>query len=133
MSRDPQLAVGLLGRAPHGRAATTLRALPLLAHARHIVADGRVLLRMPRSWGHHLACAGSVVAYGADNLAAARPGERRWSAQVVGHCTAYEPTAAELERFGPVPRPVDGVPYEPVYLCVEPRFGAVHLADGDPL
>ena len=133
MSSDAQLAVGLLGRASHGRAATTLRALPFLAYARHIVSGGRVLLRMPRSRGHHRACAGSVVAYGSDNLGAARPGERLWSVQIVGRCVAYEPSAAEIERFGPVPREVDGVPYEPVYLCVEPRFGAVHLTDGDTL
>ncbi|CAM5618570.1 hypothetical protein SVIOM74S_07370 [Streptomyces violarus] len=62
MPSDEQLAVGLLGRTAYGRAATTLRALPFLAHARHIVADGRVLLRMPRSWGYHRMCAGSAVA-----------------------------------------------------------------------
>ncbi|GGL32562.1 hypothetical protein GCM10010095_17150 [Streptomyces anthocyanicus] len=130
MPSDEQLAVGLLGRTAYGRAATTLRALPFLAHARHIVADGRVLLRMPRSWGYHRVCAGSVVAYGADNLTSARPGESLWTVQVVGRCEAHEPSAAELERFGPTPDRVDGEPFEPAYLRVDPQFGTVHFTDG---
>ena len=130
MSSDEQRAVGLLGRTGYGRVATSMRALPFLAFARHIVSDGRVLLRMPASCGYHRACVGSVVAYGSDNLSSARPGESLWSVQIVGACTAYEPTAAELERFGPAPRLVDGEPYEPVYLSVEPQFGSVHSTDG---
>ncbi|WP_395573108.1 pyridoxamine 5'-phosphate oxidase family protein [Streptomyces sp. BK79] len=130
MPSDAQLAVGLLGRASHGRAATSLRALPFLAFARHIVADGRVLLRMPRSFGYHEVCAGSVVAYGADNLGRAGLGEGLWVVQVVGRCEVHEPSAAEIERFGPAPREVDGVPFEPVYLRIEPRFGSVHVTDG---
>ncbi|MEV5548202.1 pyridoxamine 5'-phosphate oxidase family protein [Streptomyces sp. NPDC052309] len=126
MPTDEKLAVGLLGRTDHGRAATSMRALPFLAFARHIVVDGLVLLRMPRSWGYHRACAGSVVAYGADNLDSARPGESLWTVQVVGRCEVHDPTAAEIERFGPAPHAVDGVPYEPVYLRIEPRFGTVH-------
>ncbi|MFB6555950.1 pyridoxamine 5'-phosphate oxidase family protein [Streptomyces sp. NPDC056405] len=130
MPSDAQLAVGLLGRTTHGRAATSLRALPFLAFARHIVADGRVLLRMPRSCGYHQVCAGSVVAYGADNLSSAAPGESLWTVQVVGRCEDHEPTAAEIERFGPAPRQVDGEPFEPVYLRIEPQFGSVHFTDG---
>ncbi|MFB7089928.1 pyridoxamine 5'-phosphate oxidase family protein [Streptomyces sp. NPDC056296] len=130
MPSDAQLAVGLLGRTTHGRAATSLRALPFLAFARHIVADGRVLLRMPGSCGYHQVCAGSVVAYGADNLSSAAPGESLWTVQVVGRCEAHEPTAAEIERFGPAPRQVDGEPFEPVYLRIEPQFGSVHFTDG---
>lgn len=125
-----QLAVDLLARTDHGRVATSVRALPFLACARHIVADGRILIRMPGSLGHHRACAGSVVAYGSDNLGSARPGEALWSVQVVGACTAYEPTAAEIARFGPAPERVDGEPYEPVYLSVAPQFGTVHSTDG---
>ncbi|WP_328748796.1 pyridoxamine 5'-phosphate oxidase family protein [Streptomyces sp. NBC_00285] len=132
MSSAEQLAVGLLARTDHGQVATSMRALPFLAFARHIVADGRILLRMPGSAGHHRACAGSVVAYGSDNLGSARPGEDLWSVQVVGECAAYEPSAAEIERFGPAPRLADGEPYEPVYLSVEPRFGSVHSTDGGP-
>jgi hypothetical protein len=130
MPSDEQLAVDLLARTDYGRVATSMRALPFLAFARHIVDDGRVLLRLPRSCGYHRACVGGVVAYGSDNLSSARPGEGLWSVQVVGECTAYEPTAAELERFGPTPRVVDGEPYEPVYLRVEPQFGTVHSTDG---
>ncbi|PZT69049.1 pyridoxamine 5'-phosphate oxidase family protein [Streptomyces sp. SW4] len=130
-SGDPR-ALRLLARTGHGRAATSMRALPFLAFARHIVADGRVLLRMPRSCGYHRACVGSVVAYGADNLGSARPGEGLWTAQVVGRCEAHEPTAEEIERFGPAPATVDGVPFEPVYLRIEPEFGTVHSADGAP-
>ncbi|MFV0134786.1 pyridoxamine 5'-phosphate oxidase family protein [Streptomyces sp. HMX87] len=129
-SSDEQLALGLLARTAYGRAATSRHALPFLAFARHIVADGRVLLRMPRSCGYHQACAGSVVAYGTDNLGSARPGESLWNVQVVGHCEAHQPTAAEIERFGPAPASVDGVPFEPVYLRIEPEFGTVHSADG---
>ena len=125
-----QLAVNLLARTDYGRVATSMRALPFLAFARHIVADGRLLIRMPRSIGYHRACAGSVVAYGSDNLNSVRPGEALWSVQVVGACTAYEPTAAEIVRFGPAPALVDGEPYEPAYLAVEPQFGTVHSTDG---
>ncbi|WP_053134127.1 pyridoxamine 5'-phosphate oxidase family protein [Streptomyces ambofaciens] len=130
MPSDAQLAVGLLGRTAYGRAATTLRALPFLAFARHIVADGRILLRMPRSCGYHRLCAGSVVAYGADNLSSAAPGESLWAVQVVGRCEVHEPDADERERFGREPRRVDGEPFDPVYLRIEPQFGAVHAADG---
>ncbi|MCI3240715.1 MULTISPECIES: pyridoxamine 5'-phosphate oxidase family protein [Streptomyces] len=125
-----RLAVDLLARTDYGRIATSMRALPFLAFARHIVSDGRVLLRLPRSCGYHRACGGSVVAYGSDNLSSARPGEALWSVQVVGACSPYEPTAAETERFGAAPRRVDGEPYEPVYLSVEPQFGTVHSTDG---
>ncbi|MFE2352813.1 pyridoxamine 5'-phosphate oxidase family protein [Streptomyces parvulus] len=129
MPTDAQHAVGLLARTAYGRAATTMRALPFLAFARHIVADARVLLRMPRSCGYHQVCAGSVVAYGADNLATAGPGESLWTVQVVGRCETHEPSAAEVERFGPAPRRVGGAPFDPVYLRIEPEFGSVHVAE----
>ena len=105
--------------------------IAFLAFARHIVVDGRVLLRMPLNCGYHLACAGSVVAYGTDNLSCARRGEGLWSVQIVGRCEPVEPTAAELELFGPAPPLVDGAPYEPVYLCIEPQFASVNSTDGD--
>ncbi|MHC3470189.1 pyridoxamine 5'-phosphate oxidase family protein [Streptomyces sp. 7R007] len=129
MPSAEQLAVDLLARTDHGRIATSMRALPFLAFARHIVDGDRVLLRLPANCGYHRACAGGVVAYGADNLGSARPGEGLWSAQVVGECGVHEPTAAEIERFGPAPRLVDGEPYEPVYLSVTPRFATVHSTD----
>ncbi|MFD4557459.1 pyridoxamine 5'-phosphate oxidase family protein [Streptomyces sp. NPDC058469] len=124
-----QLAVDLLARTDHGRVATTLRALPFLAFASHIVQDGRLLLRMPRSHGYHHACVGSVVAYGADNLGSAGPDEGLWSVQVVGACETHEPTADQVERFGPAPATVDGASYEPVYLRIEPQLGTVHSTD----
>ncbi|MHA5049617.1 pyridoxamine 5'-phosphate oxidase family protein [Streptomyces sp. SD15] len=127
---DEQLAVELIGRTDYGRVATSMRAMPFLAFARHIVADGRVLLRMHRGWGHHRACVGGIVAYGTDSLSAARPGEGVWSAQIVGRCEIVEPTATHLELFGATPRVVDGEPYDPVYLGIEPRFSTVHSTDG---
>ncbi|MDQ0600380.1 hypothetical protein QF037_004725 [Streptomyces canus] len=97
--RDVAARKSLLARTDYGRVATSMRALPFLALARHVVDDGRVLLRLPGNCGYHRACAGGVVAYGADNLGSARPGAGLWSVQVVGECSAYEPTAAELDRF----------------------------------
>ncbi|MFJ5305264.1 pyridoxamine 5'-phosphate oxidase family protein [Streptomyces sp. NPDC088350] len=123
MPEDAQLAVDLLSRTDHGRVATTLRALPFLAFAGHIVQDGRLLLRMPRNHGHHHACVGSVVAYGADNLDSAGPDEALWSVQVIGRCEPYEPTADQVERFGPTRDPM-------VYLRIEPRLSTVHATDG---
>jgi hypothetical protein len=128
---DERLAVELIARTDYGRVATSMRAMPFLAFARHIVVDGRVLLRMPLNCGYHLACAGSVVAYGTDNLSCARRGEGLWSVQIVGRCEPVQPTAAELELFGPAPPLVDGAPYEPVYLCIEPQFASVNSTDGD--
>ncbi|MFJ6727689.1 MULTISPECIES: pyridoxamine 5'-phosphate oxidase family protein [unclassified Streptomyces] len=132
MPTDEQLAVDLLARTAYGRVATSLRALPFLACARHVVVDGALLLRMHRGHGHHRACAGHVVAYGTDNLNAARPdpGEGWWSVQVVGECTSAHPTPAELELFGPAPRhTADGTAFDPVYLRVVPRLARVERAD----
>lgn len=125
MSSDAELAVELLARADHGRVATTLGALPFLAPARHIVADERLLLRMPRSHGHHHACVDRVVAYGADNLDSAGPDDGLWSVQVIGTCEPHEPTADQVERFGPTRGAV-------VYLRIEPRLSTVHSTDGGP-
>jgi pyridoxamine 5'-phosphate oxidase-like protein len=130
MPTDEQLAAGLLGRVEHGRLAASMRALPFLATARHIVVGGRVLLRMHKGYGHHRACAGSVVAYGADSLGSPRAGEGHWSVQVVGVCKTVEPTSAQLALFGPAPRRVDDAPFEPVYLEVTPEFVTVHSTDG---
>ncbi|WP_328495319.1 pyridoxamine 5'-phosphate oxidase family protein [Streptomyces sp. NBC_00414] len=126
MPTDQHIAAGLLGRVAYGRVAASVRALPFLAPARHIVADGRVLLRMHKGHGHHLVCAGTVVAYGADNMNSAPDGVERWSVQVVGVCEAVEPTDAQLERFGPGPLRVDGAPFEAVYLEIAPRLATVH-------
>jgi hypothetical protein len=122
--------VELLRRTDYGRVATSMRALPFLAFARHVAVDGRILLRMHRGLGYHQACVGSVVAYGSDNLGSARPGEGLWTVQIVGRCDAVEPTAEELACFGPAPRVVDGELYDPVYLRIEPELATVHSTDG---
>ncbi|MFG2498430.1 pyridoxamine 5'-phosphate oxidase family protein [Streptomyces sp. NPDC048441] len=138
--QDERLAFELLGRTEYGRVATSMRALPFLAAARHIVVDGHILLRMHKGYGYHQACIGSVVAYGADNLNAASkdtgPGEGtgagagQWIVQFVGVCEAIEPTNAELELFGPGPHYVDGDLYDPVYLRIEPQLATVHTLQG---
>ncbi|MFF4181809.1 pyridoxamine 5'-phosphate oxidase family protein [Streptomyces sp. NPDC001691] len=120
-------AIELLRRVPYGRVATSMRALPFVAPARHVVVDGRVLLRLHAGLGYHHACVGSVVAYGADNLSA---GELDvWSVQFTGTAERFEPTARELELFGAAPREVDGEPFEPVYMRIEPQFVTVHSLD----
>jgi hypothetical protein len=128
---DRDLAFELLARVPYGRVATSMRALPFLASARHIVTGGRLLLRMHRGFGYHEACIGSVVAYGADNLGQERPEDAgQWSVQCVGTCEQVEPTTADLELFGPAPHYADGEPFAPVYLHVAPQFVTVHELRG---
>ncbi|MEV7136905.1 pyridoxamine 5'-phosphate oxidase family protein [Streptomyces tauricus] len=126
MPTDQHIAAGLLGRVEHGRVAASVRALPFLAPARHIVVADRLLLRMHRGHGHHRVCAGSVVAYGADNLASAPVGTEQWSVHIVGWCESAEPTDAQLARFGPGPLRVDGGPFEAVYLEINPGLATVH-------
>ncbi|AZM54397.1 hypothetical protein DMA15_19025 [Streptomyces sp. WAC 01529] len=126
MSTDEQLAFELLRRTDYGRVATSMRALPFLAAARHIVVGGRILLRMHRGYGYHQACVGSVVAYGADNLNAASARDGQWTVQCIGVCEAVEPTNAELELFGPTPHFADGELFDPVYLRIEPQVAKVH-------
>ncbi|MEU6661573.1 pyridoxamine 5'-phosphate oxidase family protein [Streptomyces sp. NPDC046821] len=127
---EERRAIELIGSVDYGRIATSMRALPFLAAARHIVVDGRVVLRMHQGYGYHQACSGTVVAYGADNLNAGDPAEGQWSVQFVGTCEAVEPTAGELERFGPAPHLVDGKPYAPVYLRIDPQLVTVHEMTG---
>ncbi|MFB6562669.1 pyridoxamine 5'-phosphate oxidase family protein [Streptomyces sp. NPDC058682] len=124
MSSEELHAVELLRRVPYGRVATSMRALPFLALARHIVVDGRVLLRMHSGFGYHQACNGSVVAYGADNSHS--PDPELWSVQFTGTAQVVEPTNAELELFGPVPHFIDGQVFDPVYMRIEPQFVTVH-------
>ncbi|MEV7416010.1 pyridoxamine 5'-phosphate oxidase family protein [Streptomyces sp. NPDC089919] len=124
MSPEDLHAIELLRRVPYGRVATSMRALPFLAAARHIVVDGRVVLRMHAGFGYHQACAGSVVAYGADNFNTGDPG--LWAVQFTGTAELVEPTTAELELFGPGPHYVDGELFDPVYMRIEPQFVTVH-------
>ncbi|MEU3736738.1 MULTISPECIES: pyridoxamine 5'-phosphate oxidase family protein [unclassified Streptomyces] len=128
--QDERLAFELLDRTDYGRVATSMRALPFLAAARHVVVDGRILLRMHKGYGYHEACIGSVVAYGADNLSAETARTGQWTVQFVGLCEAFEPTTAELELFGPGPHYVDGELYDPVYMRIEPQLATVHTLHG---
>ncbi|WP_239572034.1 pyridoxamine 5'-phosphate oxidase family protein [Streptomyces sp. G44] len=123
---DEQLALELLRRTDYGRVATSMRALPFLAVARHIVVGGTILLRLHRGFGYHQACVGSVVAYGADNADVASVRDVRWTVQCIGLCEAVEPTDAELEIFGPAPGFADGEQFDPVYLRIEPQVTKVH-------
>ncbi|MFE6764188.1 pyridoxamine 5'-phosphate oxidase family protein [Streptomyces sp. NPDC057689] len=130
MSHEELHAIDLLGRVPYGRLATSMRALPMLTVARHIVIDGRVVLRMHSGLGHHGACDGAVVAYGADNFNTAPAGtEDLWSVQFTGPARIVEPTPAQRERFGPPPVEVNGEPFAPSYLRLEPHFVTVHTLD----
>ncbi|MFF2651388.1 pyridoxamine 5'-phosphate oxidase family protein [Streptomyces sp. NPDC058045] len=132
---DTALALDLLGRTGYGSIATSMRALPCMASARHIVTDDGIVLRLHRGYGYHLACIGSVVAYGADNLgaASAAPVSGAWSVQCVGMCEAASPTESQLLRFGPAPEFLDGERYEAVYLRITPQFATVHAAGGGPI
>ncbi|MFD9878524.1 hypothetical protein, partial [[Kitasatospora] papulosa] len=71
---DRLRAIELLGSVRYGRLAISMRALPFLAVARHLVIEDRVVLRMHRGLGFHESCDGSVVAYGADNFTPPAPG-----------------------------------------------------------
>ncbi|MER5736138.1 MULTISPECIES: pyridoxamine 5'-phosphate oxidase family protein [unclassified Streptomyces] len=130
MSTEEIRAIELLGRASYGRVATSMRAMPFVAPARHIVSDGSVLIRMHEGLGYHQACSGSVVAYGADDLDP--ESGTLWSVQFTGTAEIVEPTEAELTAFGPEPVSVDGEPFVPVYMRIEPQFVTVHSIDYGP-
>ncbi|MFJ8661341.1 pyridoxamine 5'-phosphate oxidase family protein [Streptomyces sp. NPDC093795] len=127
MSTDEIRAIEMLGRVSYGRVATSMRAMPFVAPARHIVTDGRVVLRMHQGLGYHRACNGSVVAYGADNFNSGS--ENLWSVQFTGTAEIVEPTEEELAAFGPAPEQADGEPFAPVYMRIEPQFVTVHALD----
>ncbi|MEV4994297.1 pyridoxamine 5'-phosphate oxidase family protein [Streptomyces niveus] len=127
MSTDDLRAIDLLGRVRYGRVATSMRAMPFVAPARHIVKDEIVVLRMHRGMGYHRACSGSVVAYGADNFHTGEPD--LWSVQFTGTASMIRPTTDELVLFGPGPRQVDGEPFEPVYMSLTPQFVTVHVLE----
>ncbi|WP_282696398.1 pyridoxamine 5'-phosphate oxidase family protein [Streptomyces sp. CC208A] len=124
MSSEESRAIELLGRVAYGRVATSMRAMPFVVPARHIVSGGGVLIRLHEGLGHHQACSGSVVAYGADDFGSGSGSP--WSVQFTGTAGLVEPTAAELAAFGPEPARVDGEPFVPVFLRIEPQFVTVH-------
>ncbi|MEW1612148.1 MULTISPECIES: pyridoxamine 5'-phosphate oxidase family protein [unclassified Streptomyces] len=127
----PGAPIELLRRVPYGRLATSMRALPFLAVARHIVSDGRILLRMHSGFGYHEACDGSVVAYGADNYNAASPGDGGdlWSVQFTGPAEIVHPCPGQAELFGAPPTHADGEPFDAAYLRVDPHFVTEHTLD----
>ncbi|MCI3223617.1 pyridoxamine 5'-phosphate oxidase family protein [Streptomyces sp. NP-1717] len=127
MSTDDLRAIELLNRVRYGRVATSMRAMPFVAPARHIVADNRVVLRMHRGMGYHQACSGSVVAYGADNFHSGEPA--LWSVQFTGTANMVRPTEEQLELFGQGPHHVDGEPFDPVYMRLTPQFATVHVLE----
>ncbi|WP_351230338.1 pyridoxamine 5'-phosphate oxidase family protein [Streptomyces sp. NPDC002133] len=125
---DELRAVELLSRVSHGRLATSLHAMPVVAPARHVVSDGFVLLRVHAGLGFQQTCGGSVVAYGADNLNS--DADALWSVQFTGTAEIVTPTADEVEGFGHSGlRRVNGEPFDPVYLRIKPRFASVHTWD----
>ncbi|MFB8031848.1 pyridoxamine 5'-phosphate oxidase family protein [Streptomyces sp. NPDC056004] len=141
MSFEELQAIELLGRVRYGRLATSMRALPFLSVARHVVIDGRVVLRMHSGFGYHNACDGTVVAYGADNFGAACPGAGGvpgsggggglWAVQFTGTAEIVHPTPGQRELFGDGPALVNGEPFAPAYLRLEPHFASVHTLNFD--
>ncbi|MFB6441802.1 pyridoxamine 5'-phosphate oxidase family protein [Streptomyces sp. NPDC056411] len=129
MPTDHHRAVELLGRIPYGRVSASRRALPFTAVTRHLVlADGRLMILLHRGYDYHRALDGSVVAYEADNVGSGA--DDTWSVQCTGTARVIAPTPAERARFDPAPRLADGVPFEPVFLRMEPEFVTLHLLTG---
>jgi nitroimidazol reductase NimA-like FMN-containing flavoprotein (pyridoxamine 5'-phosphate oxidase superfamily) len=127
MPTEERRAIDLLTRVSYGRLATSRRAMPFVAPARHIVVDGRVLLRLHRGFDCHRAGSGSVVAYGADNLSSGAAA--LWSVQFTGTARTVDVTDEQLALFGPRPHRIDGQDFDPVYLRVDPQFVTVHTID----
>ncbi|MFE4449067.1 hypothetical protein [Streptomyces sp. NPDC056796] len=153
---DTSRAIALLGSVRYGRLAMSMRALPFLAVARHLVIEGRVVLRMHRGLGFHESCDGSVVAYGADNFNAPVAGDGSgrilgdtssgtpggtggasststregtsglWSVQFTGPVEIMEPAPGQRERFGTGPAEVNGERFDPVYLRLDPHLAHMH-------
>ncbi|QYA95491.1 pyridoxamine 5'-phosphate oxidase family protein [Streptomyces anulatus] len=123
--------IELLRRVPYGRLATSMRALPFLTVARHIVCDGHILLRMHSGFGHHEACDGSVVAYGADNFndTASGDGGDLWSVQFTGPAEIVHPCPEQERLFGIAPVSVNGERFAPAYLRVDPHFVTEHTLE----
>ncbi|MFJ8755362.1 pyridoxamine 5'-phosphate oxidase family protein [Streptomyces sp. NPDC102441] len=130
---DKLRAIELLGSVRYGRLAMSMRALPFLAVARHLVMEGRVFLRMHRGLGFHESCDGSVIAYGADNFSssAADPAEDLWSVQFTGPAEIVHLASDQRERFGTGPAEVNGEGFDPVYLRLDPHLTHMHTLTFD--
>ncbi|MFF9690666.1 pyridoxamine 5'-phosphate oxidase family protein [Streptomyces sp. NPDC014623] len=126
-------AIELLGSVRHGRLATSMRALPFLAVARHLVIEGRVVLRTHRGFGFHESCDGGVIAYGADNFSSTAPDgtEDLWSVQFTGPVQLVRPAPEQRERFGNGPAEVNGEHFDPVYLRLDPHLAHMHTLTFD--
>ncbi|MFE3942579.1 pyridoxamine 5'-phosphate oxidase family protein [Streptomyces sp. NPDC059118] len=155
MSSEELQAIELLARVRYGRLATSMRALPFLSVARHVVIDGRVVLRMHSGFGYHTACDGTVVAYGADNFDTADPegsspegsspegsspegsgpegsgpgSDELWAVQFTGTAQIVHPEPGHRALFGDGPARVNGERFDPAYLRLEPHFVSVHTLD----
>lgn len=111
MEFEGRAALALLERVRYGRLALTRGALPYIAVARHVVADGSVLIRTERSWGVE----GTVVAYQADDLDAG------WAVQFLGTAEAFEPSTAQRALFGTEPQNDTSPAPGHVYVRLDPR------------
>ncbi|MER5742917.1 pyridoxamine 5'-phosphate oxidase family protein [Streptomyces sp. NPDC002225] len=131
MSPEELQAIELLGRVRYGRLATSMRALPFLSVARHVVVDGHVILRMHSGFGYHNACDGTVVAYGADNFDTTATGGdcELWAVQFTGTARIVRPSPAQCASFGEAPARVNGELFDAAYLRLDPHFVSVHTLD----
>ncbi|WP_405726056.1 pyridoxamine 5'-phosphate oxidase family protein [Streptomyces sp. NBC_01537] len=128
---EHEAALALLAAVPYGRLALTREALPHMAVTRHIVTpDGHLILRTHKGWDIHRSADGAVVAYVADNTASGQP--EAWVVQLTGTAYAMIPSRAQRERFGEQPAAADGVPFEPVYLRIEPGYATSYRVSGLP-
>ncbi|MER5552088.1 pyridoxamine 5'-phosphate oxidase family protein [Streptomyces sp. NPDC002793] len=134
---DKLRAIELLGSVRYGRLAMSMRALPFLAVARHLVIEGRVILRMHRGLGFHESCDGSVIAYGADNFNSSAAGDASgdlWSVQFTGPVEIVRPAPHQRGLFGAGPTEVNGEDFDPVYLRLDPQLAHMHtlIFDASP-
>ncbi|MFD9499537.1 pyridoxamine 5'-phosphate oxidase family protein [Streptomyces sp. NPDC060035] len=132
---DELRAIALLGSVRYGRLAASMRALPFLAVARHLVIEGRIVLRMHRGLGYHESCDGSVIAYGADNYSSrtdlTSDEEDLWSVQFTGPAEIVHPAPGQRELFGAGPAEVNGETFDPVYLRLDPHVVRMHTVSID--
>lgn len=93
----------LLGGAPFGRIVYTVRALPAIVPVRHLVDNGMVVVRT------HVGadCAGSVVAFQADDIDSAA--ESGWSVMITGVARRVS-DATETEHYESVLAPFVDMP-----------------------
>jgi hypothetical protein len=117
-------SAALLARVPFGRLAATRGAMPFVVPTRHVVAAGALLVRLHAGLGYHRSCHGAVVAYEAEGDS---PQEElsSWTVQCIGTARIVHP-ADDLGLFGPGPALVDGEPFVPVVLRIEPEISSVH-------